>query len=800
MSGPCEGLRIVDFSDGFPGALATMVFADSGADVVKVEPPEGDPTRRHYASVMWHRGKKSVVLDMKSSEGREAAQRLAATADVVVHSFRPGVAEALGFDYENLASTNSGLVYSAISSFGPHGPYSGFKAYEGIVAAKTGWFQDYEGMGDKDGPVYAAVPVASYSAAMSTVQGVMAALYVRQRTGRGQKVETSLLQGLMNIDITSWLAWKTNVGEPGPPWTKAWALPGYLVARTKDDKWLQLGNTPPTLFRSFMEAVGLAHVYEDPRFASLPRTQDQAGQEEITRLLLEKMQEKTADEWMDLFMANGDVACEPFRTTQEGLQHPQVGHNGNAVEVDDPSVGKTLQVGPLAFFSETPAGPQGPAPLLGQHTEEVLRTLVPLPQPDSVAATPPPAHPLSGVTVLEFASYIATPFSACLLADLGARVIKIEPLTGDLFRATFPSMGKTLQGKESVALNMRSTEAQGAVHKLIGQADILVHNFRPGVPERLGIDYETARRINPQLIYAYGASYGSEGPHARRPAMHPIAGAIAGGALYQMGRAVPPSGRSMTAEEIRYASEDILRGNPGSPDPISAVALTAAMLLALYAREKTGKGQYLETWMLNANLYANADDALSYEGKPDRLLPDEGHNGLHALYRIYRARKGWVFLACLEDDEWLELTDALGLASLRNDPRFREGSGRLRNSDELADLLEPLFADNDAAEWETVLTARDVACVEILETEIGSFFDKEPFVKEAGFWQTVSHPALNGSYWRHGPPWTFSLTPGSVGPLTYLGEHTRSVLKEIGYDDAIAEEWKQQGIATWRDE
>ena len=801
MPGPAHGLRVLDFSHSFPGALATMVLADSGAGVSKVEPPGGDPTRRHYASVMWHRGKRSVVLDLTTPEGREAAQRLAASVDVVLQTLRPGVAEKLGIDYETLAATNPELVYCAITGFGTVGPYAHYKGYEGIVAAKTGWPQVFRGMGGKKGPVYAAVPVASYAAAMSAVQGTMAALYVRERTGRGQKVETSLLQGLTNMDVGSWLTWQIN-HEPGGNWALR-MMPGYLVARTKDGQWLQLGNLPPVQFRSFLEATGMTHLYEDPRFQSLPRVPDEEAREEVLRILLEKMQEKTAEEWTEIFLANGDVASEPFLTTQEGLQHAQVLHNRNIVEIEDPVVGKTRQVGPLASFSETPATARTPAPSLGQHTEEVLAAASPWRERQNggpAGASDVPAHPLSGVTVLEFATYIAVPTSACLLADLGARVIKIEPLTGDLFRTNFPTTGKTLQSKESVALNLRSPEGQEAVHKLIAKADILVHNFRPGVPERLKIDYETARRINPDLIYAYGASYGASGPHAHRPAMHPIAGAVSGGARSQMGRSLPPTGESLTLEEIREASEDMLRANQANPDPNSGVALAAAMLLALYARERTGKGQYLETWMINSNLYANAHDALSYPGKPDRLETDEEFNGLHALYRMYETRKGWVFLACPTDGEWRTLTDALDVASLRDDSRFADVEARIQHSDALADLLTPLFLKRDAAEWERMLTALDVACVEVREQEIGSFFDQEPFLVEAGFWREVSHPALQGPYWRHGPVWTFSLTPGTVGPMNYLGEHTQPVLRELGYSDAVMREWKENGVATWPDD
>ncbi|MEE9285343.1 MAG: CoA transferase [Dehalococcoidia bacterium] len=801
MPNPCEGLRIVDFTHSYPGALATMVLADSGAEVIKVEPPGGDPTRRHYASVMWHRGKKSAVLDLKTEGGRADARRLASQADVVIESFRPGVADRLGIGYDALAQSNPGLVYCSITGFGPNGPLAGVRAYEGIVHAKAGRMDAFWGLVDKDGPVYSSQPLASYGAAMLAVQGVMAALIVRNRSGRGQKVETSLVQALTCYDLASYLAWQL-VERGGDPVRRGYSggpIPPYMTARTRDGHWLQFGNFTVDTLRNFLNAIGLADTLQDPRFAAMPQFANPEDEAALQRMVLEKTLEKTRDEWMELFI-DGDIGAEPFRTTQEGLHHPQAVHNGNVIDLEDPTVGPTRQLGPLGRYAETPTGPQGPAPTLGEHTDAVLRLL------DGAGPRAPrrngtlPKHPLSGVTVLEFASFIAAPFVTCLLADLGARVIKIEPVTGDLYRSiAFPRMCKTLQGKEALCLDLKDPVAQEAIHKLVEKADVLLHNFRPGVPERLRIDYETVRKINPRILYVYAGAYGSSGPHHKRVGFHPLAGAITGGPRYQVGQSViPPRDQPMTLDEVQEVSDILRRSNEVNPDPAAALACASATMVALYHREVTGKGQYLETSMLAGNLYANADDAVAYQGKPERPWTDDDFNGLNALYRLYKTQEGWLFLACPSDKEWRGLAEAMGRPDLLDEPRFASQETREANDADLASVLARVFAGAPAGEWERTLTAKDVACVEVFEGDNGKFLLDNPWAKEAGLLVETEHRSL-GRYLRQGPPFTFSLTPGAAGPNIYLGEHTRQILQELGYDDGAIDELERAGVAVTQD-
>lgn len=792
MPGPCHGLRIIDFTSAFPGALATMVLADAGAEVVKVEPPGGDPTRRHYASVMWHRGKKSVVLDLKTAEGLAQARSLAAGAGVVIESFRPGVAKRLGIAYDDLSPQNPGLVYCSITAFGEKGPLAQVKGYEQVVHAKAGRMDHVWGLIPKDGPIYSALPITGYGAAMLAIQGVLAALIVRKQTGRGQRVTTSLVQALMSFDLTSWMAMQLEA-QGSVPFRRGYAggqIPPYMTALTKDGHWLQMANLTVDTMWNYMRALGLEWMLKDERYKAMPNYTDPKYESEVQRACLAKVLEKTRDEWMKIFMES-DVACEPFRTTQEGMEHPQAIHNGNTVEIPDPHLGTTRQLGPIGKLAATPITPREPAPDAAQH-QHLLAHATPS-KPAAAKVSPAPKHPLSGVTVLEFASFIATPIVTCLLSDLGARVIKVEPVTGDLYRAIgWPRMCKTLQGKEALAIDIKSPAARPAIERLIAKADALIHNYRPGAPQRLGIDYESARKINPNIVYVYAGAYGSTGPHSHRTGFHPIAGAITGGPRYMLGKAYPVP-KSHDLDEVQPMSNIMRRSNETNPDPTAALACATATMLALYHQRMTGQGQYVETSMLGGNMFVNADDALSYKGKPERRLPDEQVNGLSAQYRLYKTKHGWVFLACPKESELRAFAHAAGCERLLTDPRFATHEAREANDRALGDELEKVFATRPASEWERLLSAADVPCVEVSEIDHGRWLNVTPWVKDAGLFVPTSHPSVGGKYYRHGPPWTFSVTPPTWGPSIYLGEHTRAILKEVGYSEKAIDEMEAAG-------
>ena len=568
---------------------------------------------------------------MEDAADREKAQTLAAQADVLVESYRPGEAERLGVDYETLSAINPRLIYCSISGFGRSGPLSNVKGYEGVIAARSGRRHNFAGQLDREGPAYVAVQTGTWAASQGAVRGILASLRARARAGRGQRVDTSVLQGMIPYYGGRQLStYFTRIDPeqfpntlPGPR-----TLPnlGYIPVRTGDGRWLQHANIQfsPRLLHAHLRAIGLGWVLEDDRFKNTSALTPE-NQEALRELILERMQEKTMDEWMEIYVEDGDIAGEPFLHTVEAMNHPQFVHNRHVVEIDDPRVGPMKVVGVLADLANNPGEVGGPAPDLGQHTQEVLAELAGretalVAGASSNGSHPMPTHPLEDVTVLDFSTVIAGPYGAVMIADLGARVIKVDAVPG----RGMPGVGavnlnniRTYSGKECIRVDLQTEEGRELVHKLVARADVLLHNFRPGVPDRLGIDYETCRQINPRLVHVYVGAYGATGPHSRRPGAHPIPGALFGGALRQAGRATPPpTYQPMNMDEVKDMSRRMMRANEGNPDPNSSQAVGTAIMLGLWDRDRTGQGQSIQVTMMCANAWANHDEAYDYNGRP----------------------------------------------------------------------------------------------------------------------------------------------------------------------------------------
>ena len=805
-----NGIRILDFTGGMAGSVATMVMSDFGAEVIKVEPPEGDPYRAAPPSLLWNRGKKSVVLDLSDADGRRRAKALARSADVVVETFTPGDAEKMGVDYASLSAENPGLVYVSITGFGERGDYAGYPPYEPVVSAKCGRYMAFAGQNDREGPNYGAVQVASHAAAMAAVRGAVAALAVRDRTGgRGQRVQTSIMRAVTYYDLMQWLVWQMMIKFPenfdDPTVVASRPTPiQYLPVRSKDGRWLQLANLMERLFIAEIHAIGLGGMLTDPRFANAPHLDDDA-REEMRERILERMEERTLDEWMELFVnVEGDVAAEPFMTSTEALDHPQIADIGLVRSVEDPAVGVMRQLGPLFHLDTAPPAIQGPAPALGRHTDEIFAELASRPPKESAAAerrAPLPKTPLEGVTVLDLSTVIAGPLAGSLLAEMGARVIRIETLAGDWMRNAYDGLAsnRTMAGTEGLSINLKTADGREALNRLLPKADVVLHNMRPGAPERVGIGIEQVRALSPNAVYAYIGGYGSTGPYSHRPAMHPIGGAVGGGVMAQIGRGgLPPRDAKLSMDELRAVSRRLGRANEVNPDPNTSMVAATAVVMALYARQRFGGPQYVETTMIAANAYVNADDFFDYEGKPPRPTQDADGYGLHALQRLYQTANGWAFLMCPFEDEWRRLCRAVGRPDLLIDPKFADAGLRLANDGALASELAAELAKKPAAEWERVLTAAGVGCVQAEDRGMYHFFDEDPHARRNGLTVEVSHPRF-GDFWRYAPILEFSDMASEAGPGITRGQHTVPILKELGYDERRIHEMRAGGALDWEE-
>ena len=813
MARPCEGLLVLDFSWGMAGGLATAVLADFGAEVIKIEPPVGDPFRNHPAWIAWNRGKKGAVLDLKTAQGRNRVHQLVEQADVALEAFRPGVANRLELDYATLSAINPRVIHASISGWGQQGPLNQIAGYEGVIAAKSGRMATFEGQMNRSGPAYAAVQVATWAASQAAVRGILAALLARDATGRGQWVQTSLLQGVLPYDLAGLMLRQFSRQDPKryPPDALGAMLRlpmlQYIPARTNDGRWLQHANLMDRLFRSYLKAVDLGWVLEEELFKNAPAMSSE-GREALRDLMLTKMQERTLDEWMELYVADGNIAAEPFSYATDGMKHEQFVHNGHAVEIADPRVGRLTTVGLVARLGDTPGEVGGPAPAIGEHTAEILqrirrgtpRASIVVAESTSTRASGKPL--LDGLTLLDLSMVIAGPYAAAMLADMGMRVIKVDATPEREQTISTGGMAlinlKNYAGKEAIQINLQSPEGQAIIHQLIARADVLLHNFRPGVPERLAIDWDACQRINSRLIHVYVGAYGATGPHHRRPGAHPIPGALLGGALRQAGRANPPApAQPMNLEEIKETSRLLMRANEANPDPNTSQAVATSVMLALLARSRTGRGQAVEVTMLQANAWANADEAYDYEGRPPCALPDEHCLGLNALYRLYQASEGWIFLACPLDREWAAFCAAAKVPDLLADSRFANATGRSAHDAELVQEIGRILSTRSADEWEQLMTAAGVACVRA-DQDVGSFLEEHPQAAANRMTVEVDSPRF-GKYLRHGAIINFSDAAPCLTHGAFAGEHTVPVMRELGYTEAQIADLRARGVIHWEE-
>ena len=368
---PLEGLKVVDFTRLFAGPLCTMVLADLGAEVIKVESPGGDDAR-HFGPpflggegmnfMALNRGKRSVVLDLKTDAGRTAAAKLVETADIVVENFRPGVAERIGIGEADLRGSNERMIYCSISGFGPAEELGRKPALDLILQALTGVLSR---QGTQDGePRLACITVADTYAAAQGVQGILAALYVRERTGKGQRIDVSLLEAILTAQAYRVICDPATMELPAFDDT----IP-YQAFEASDGKWLAIAVVSDANWAGLCEVLEIEELTEDPRFSGNPSRVE--NRDVLIPLLSERVASRTRDEWLEPLEARG-VPCAAVQDLTDLMADPSMLAAGVLAEVEHPTAGTIRTLGPAIHFSQTPSRTSPAAPRLGEHTEEVL--------------------------------------------------------------------------------------------------------------------------------------------------------------------------------------------------------------------------------------------------------------------------------------------------------------------------------------------------------------------------------------------------------------------------------------------
>ncbi len=377
---PLRGIRVLDLSRILAGPYCTMMLGDLGAEIIKVEQPRvGDGTRQWGPPfkggesayfICINRNKKSITVNLKHPRGIKIIKQLVKKSDVLVENFRYGTMDKLGLDYETLKKINPKLIYCTISAFGTTGPYRELPGYDFLVQAMGGIMSI---TGEPDGPpMKVGVAIIDVTAALYATSAILAALFYREKTGEGQKVETSLIEAQV--------AWLINVGSNylvsgEVPKRYGNAHPNivpYQVFKVKDGYVaLAIGND--LQWKKFCELAGVKELAENPKFETNPKRVE--NRKELIKILDKLMLEKRGKEWIKLCRDNG-IPCGPINTIDKVFNDPQVLNRGMVVEVDHPTAGKIKLAGIPMKFSRTPAFVKSPPPLLGEHTNEVLSNLL----------------------------------------------------------------------------------------------------------------------------------------------------------------------------------------------------------------------------------------------------------------------------------------------------------------------------------------------------------------------------------------------------------------------------------------
>ncbi len=359
---PLEGIRVVDLTSYIAGSYAAMQLADMGADVVKVESLEGDSFRELPGFFGWNRGKRSIALNLKTAEGRAIVETLATRGDVFMENMRPGVADRLGVGHGHLSSLNPRLVYCSVTAFGSTGPGTERPGFDPIFQA-LGGLMTLQGFGGP--PQYLrTAPTDYYTAALAT-QGILAALFARERTGRGQRLETSLLRGVMALQSG------VAVDYPSKP-TLIRDNPTYRLYQAGDGAWFFLAVGNQAFWTKLCTALDMEDLAADPRFASwLLRLQNNQA---LLPLIEETFKSAPRAHWLER-LAKHDIPVAPVQTVAEFMEHPAVRHHDLVHEYEHPEVGRLRMMGQPLVFDDTPTRDPGPPPTLGQHTGEILTEL-----------------------------------------------------------------------------------------------------------------------------------------------------------------------------------------------------------------------------------------------------------------------------------------------------------------------------------------------------------------------------------------------------------------------------------------
>jgi len=811
-----RGIRVLDLADE-SGAYCGKLLAGLGADVIKIEPPGGDPARqigpflqhpdpnRSLFFCFYNTNKRSVVLDLGQHAGREQLGRLVATADILIETY-----PHIGLDQDQLAALNPNLIIVSITPFGRDGPYRDWRSSD-TVAQALGGMLFVNGHPDEP-PLHSLGLQAYHSASTYAAIGALLALLARERSGRGQRVDVSIQESVAaTVEHVSGYFHQTGqieVRRGTLHWSRA-----FRVARCRDGYIMHCSLGDWTTLIEWVKADGKAQELAGEEW------DDYKYRRQNCERLFDVLDEWAASYTVTELMEGAQLRRLPYAAVlaPETLTgNPQLAARGFFLPVQHPELERTLLYpGPPYQFSETEAAIVRRPPLLGEHTDEVLAEIQssthPLatgfPRPPgrgegTAAATQPGSpHPnplpggegarrrgsegateagpraLDGIRIIDFTWVVAGPVATRILADHGAEVIKVERRDSLDFGSRRGGLtGNLNRGKQSIVLNMADPRGIDLAKELVAGADVVIDNFSARVMRNWGLDYESLRRIKPDIIAVGMSGFGHTGPHKDYVSYGPTLQALSGYTLLMRHPGREPAGWG-------FSYSDMAGGYNAA----------FAVLLALWHRRRTGRGQLIDLSQFESvtallgplllDILANGATVGPFGNRSQ-----ERPGAPHGVYRCRdqerpgsaadeTPRDRWCAITVFGEDDWRRFCDAIGNPAWGREPRFATLPSRLANQDALDELVTTWTREHSAEEVMRALQRRGVAAGVVNDAR--DLCERDPQLQAHGYWATVRTPE-GETFTFDGIPVRLSATPGRVtapGPL--LGEHTDSVLHRL---------------------
>ena len=792
------GIKVVELAEMVSGPYCGKLLADMGADVIKIEPPAGDPARfsqispgsephpeRSALFLYNNTSKRGITLDLSSDQGIDLFKKLVKWADILIDNHPPGFLQDLGLSWTVMQEMNQGLVYTSITPYGRSGPRANSKGDE-LTLIHAGGLANLLPARSVDvdrAPVKLGGFPVGYHGGIVAALASLAALLGRKNTGRGQLIDISLQEVIVSLlspivasnryHDTTW----SRVPDRPPAMGRMQTSDGYVVVNAADDHH----------FRALRELMG------KPKWAEGDEWDDQHYRihhlMDIAPMMEEWMRKQEKGDIHHRAAKKG-IPIGPINSAEDVMNEPQYAARNFFIQVEPPEAGKHRYAGWPYKMSASPPRVSRPAPLLGQHDEEVRRYLSTFEIPIQKPTTPGDNRvirdreivdnplPLQGIRVVDFSWVWAGPYACMLLANLGAEVIKIEGhKRSDLLRRSFPwplpypeplrcppnqgmAYNSVNMNKKSLTLDLSQPEGIQLARRLVALSDVVIDNMRPGAMIKLGLGYEDLRGIKPDIVVITSSSRGHAGPHTDYLGYAPLHHAV-GGAAYITG----------------YPDDHPSHGAAGDVDIMNATSTAYAAVAALYHRSRTGEGQYIDYSQCEGVSCTIGDALLHYEMTseiPERMGNAHPRYAPHNVYRCWGVDR-WIALEIHSDEEFSQLAQVIRKPELAEDPRFTEMKSRKKNERELKRIIAAWTRQRDR-DWMVEEFSR--AGLAAAPSREGRDLYADPQLKARKTFLDIDHPEL-GELQLVGPPWKMSgcETPRIHAPL--LGEHNQYLLGEL---------------------